>query len=101
MNRCERVDAFTASLGTAESLDWMLRAGEAGLTGFAVFDDHVLWRHVHGANASHAGLGAARHYPRALKVSLDRRRAGGGEPCSPSPLLGSAAPTGSPRDHGA
>jgi hypothetical protein len=39
MNRCERVDAFTASLGTAESLDWMLRAGEAGLTGFAVFDD--------------------------------------------------------------
>jgi hypothetical protein len=33
MNRYERVGAFAASLGTAEILDWMLRTGEAGLTG--------------------------------------------------------------------
>lgn len=36
MNRYERVSAFAASLGTADILDWMLRAGAAVLTGFAV-----------------------------------------------------------------
>jgi glycosyltransferase involved in cell wall biosynthesis len=72
----ERVGAFAASLGTAETLDWMLRADEARLTGFTV-PDHVLWRRIHGGNTSRAGLGAARHYPRALKASLDRRRACG------------------------
>lgn len=71
----ERVGAFAADLRVAETLDWALRAREAGLVEVTV-PDHVLWRRIHGANTSlieRASYGEMAHV---LKASLDRRRSG-------------------------
>jgi glycosyltransferase involved in cell wall biosynthesis len=72
----ERVGPFAPGLRVAECLDWLLRAREIGL-GEVTVRDHVLWRRVHGANNSLTGRSAMDEFPRALKASLDRRRAGG------------------------
>jgi glycosyltransferase involved in cell wall biosynthesis len=72
----ERVGPFAPGLRVAECLDWLLRARELGL-GEATVPDQVLWRRVHGANNSLTGRGAMHEFPRALKASLDRRRASG------------------------
>ncbi len=72
----ERVGPFASGLRIAETLDWLLRARELGL-GEATIADHVLWRRVHGANNSLTQRGAMHEFPRALKASLDRRRASG------------------------
>lgn len=72
----ERVGPFAAGLRVAECLDWLLRAREIGL-GEATVEAQVLWRRVHGANNSLSGRGSLHEFPRALKASLDRRRAAG------------------------
>jgi glycosyltransferase involved in cell wall biosynthesis len=70
----ERVGPFASGLRVAEALDWMLRAGEQAVRELTV-PDQVLWRRVHGANNSIANRDALAEFPRALKASLDRRRA--------------------------
>jgi cellulose synthase/poly-beta-1,6-N-acetylglucosamine synthase-like glycosyltransferase len=70
----ERVGPFAAGLRVAETLDWMLRARELDL-GEVTVQEHVLWRRVHGANHSLSARSSMSEYPRALKASLDRRRA--------------------------
>ncbi len=70
----ERVGSFAAGLRVAETLDWLLRARELGL-GEATVPEQVLWRRVHGANNSLTKRSSMYEYPRALKASLDRRRA--------------------------
>jgi glycosyltransferase involved in cell wall biosynthesis len=70
----ERVGPFTSGLRVAEGLDWLLRARELGL-GEATVDEQVQWRRVHGANNSLTQRGSMEEFPRALKQSLDRRRA--------------------------
>jgi len=70
----ERVGPFASGLHVAEALDWMLRAREQGLREVTV-PDLVLWRRVHGANNSIVNRASLGEFPRALKASLDRRRA--------------------------
>ena len=71
----ERVGPFAAGLRVAEGLDWLLRARELGITE-ATVSEQVLWRRVHGANNSLTARDSMSEFPRALKASLDRRRAG-------------------------
>jgi glycosyltransferase involved in cell wall biosynthesis len=70
----ERVGPFAAGLRIAEGLDWLLRAHEVGLRE-ATVEEQVQWRRVHGANNSLTGRDSLQEMPRALKASLDRRRA--------------------------
>jgi glycosyltransferase involved in cell wall biosynthesis len=70
----ERVGPFASGLRVAEALDWMLRAHELGLREMTL-PDQVLWRRVHGANNSITNRASLSEFPRALKASLDRRRA--------------------------
>jgi glycosyltransferase involved in cell wall biosynthesis len=72
----QRVGPFAPGLRVAECLDWLLRARELGL-GEVTVPDQVAWRRVHGANNSLTGRSAMHEFPRALKASLDRRRASG------------------------
>jgi glycosyltransferase involved in cell wall biosynthesis len=72
----ERVGPFASGLRVAEALDWMLRARERGLREVTV-SDLVMWRRVHGANNSIVNRASLGEFPRALKASLDRRRARG------------------------
>ena len=70
----ERVGPFAAGLRVAEGLDWLLRAHEIGLCEVTV-EEQVQWRRVHGANNSLTARDSLNELPRALKASLDRRRA--------------------------
>jgi glycosyltransferase involved in cell wall biosynthesis len=72
----ERVGPFTPDLRIAEGLDWLLRAHELGLRE-ATVDEQVQWRRAHGANNSLTQRESMHEFPRALKASLDRRRARG------------------------
>jgi glycosyltransferase involved in cell wall biosynthesis len=72
----ECVGGFATGLRVAEALDWLLRAREVGLRELTV-PEQVLWRRVHGGNNSVTQREALTEFPRALKASLDRRRAGG------------------------
>jgi len=72
----ERVGPFTPGLRVSEGLDWLLRAHELGLVE-ATVDVQVQWRRVHGANNSLTQRRSLDEFPRALKESLDRRRARG------------------------
>ena len=72
----ERVGPFARGLHVAEGLDWLLRAHELGLRE-ATVDEQVQWRRVHPANNSLLHRQAMAEFPRALKASLDRRRARG------------------------
>ena len=72
----ERVGPFTPGLRIAEGLDWLLRAHELGLRE-ATVDEQVQWRRAHGANNSLTQRQSMHEFPRALKASLDRRRARG------------------------
>jgi glycosyltransferase involved in cell wall biosynthesis len=69
----ERVGSFATDLRVAETLDWLLRAREAGLVEVTV-EDQALWRRVHGANNSLTQRASLSEFPRVLKASLDRRR---------------------------
>ncbi len=66
----ERIGPFRES-AVADALDWLLRARELPIRE-AVLPEQVLWRRVHGGNTSRTDY---REYARALKASLDRRRA--------------------------
>ncbi len=70
----ERVGAFSTSTHVAEGLDWLLRARELGLPELTI-EQQVIWRRVHGQNNSVRHRGEIGEYARALKASLDRRRA--------------------------
>jgi glycosyltransferase involved in cell wall biosynthesis len=70
----ERVGPFASGLDVAEALDWMLRAREADLRELTV-PAQILWRRVHGSNNSIVNRASLHEFPRALKASLDRRRA--------------------------
>ena len=70
----ERVGPFRPGLRVAEGLDWLLRAHELGLRE-ATVDEQVQWRRAHGANNSLTQRHSMHEFPRALKASLDRRRA--------------------------
>jgi glycosyltransferase involved in cell wall biosynthesis len=72
-----RVGPFATGLRVGEALDWLLRARDAGLCE-ATVQEQVLWRRVHGANNSLVHRGSMSEFPRALKASLDRRRASAG-----------------------
>jgi GT2 family glycosyltransferase len=72
----DRVGPFPTHTHVAEGLDWMLRARELGL-GEITLDDQVIWRRVHGENNSLRHRGEIGEFARALKASLDRRRAAG------------------------
>ena len=73
-----RVGPFATGVRVAEGLDWLLRAREAGL-GEVTIGNVVYWRRVHGANNSLTNRASLSEFPRALKASLDRRRAAAGE----------------------
>jgi glycosyltransferase involved in cell wall biosynthesis len=70
----ERVGPFPTDTRVAEGLDWLLRAREQRL-GELMLPDQVLWRRVHGDNNSLRHRAEIGEFPRALKASLDRRRA--------------------------
>jgi glycosyltransferase involved in cell wall biosynthesis len=70
----ERVGGFQAGL-RAEGLDWLLRARELGLID-ATVAEQVLWRRLHAANSSLGERRPLQEFPRLLKASRDRRRAG-------------------------
>jgi glycosyltransferase involved in cell wall biosynthesis len=70
----EVVGEFSTGTHVAEGLDWLLRAREQGLRELTI-EDQVLWRRVHGENNSVRHRGEIGEYARALKASLDRRRA--------------------------
>jgi glycosyltransferase involved in cell wall biosynthesis len=70
----ERVGPFSEDRAAAESLDWLLRAREAGLREVTI-PGQVLWRRVHGANLSFQRSAQRDGYLHALKASIDRRRA--------------------------
>jgi glycosyltransferase involved in cell wall biosynthesis len=72
----DRVGPFPTHTHVAEGLDWMLRARELGL-GESTLEDQVIWRRVHGENNSLRHRGEIGEFARALKASLDRRRAAG------------------------
>jgi glycosyltransferase involved in cell wall biosynthesis len=73
----ERVGPFATGFRVAECLDWMLRARELGL-GETTVTEQVVWRRVHGNNNSATNWDSMHEFPRVLKASLDRRRAGRG-----------------------
>jgi GT2 family glycosyltransferase len=70
----ERVGTFSTNTHVAEGLDWLLRARELGLEELTI-EQQVIWRRVHGQNNSVRHRGEIGEYARALKASLDRRRA--------------------------
>jgi len=73
----DAVGAFPTDTHVAEGLDWLLRARELSL-GELMLDEQVIWRRVHGQNNSVLHRSEIGEYARALKASLDRRRAASG-----------------------
>lgn len=72
----DAVGAFPTDTHVAEGLDWLLRARELSL-GELMLEEQVIWRRVHGENNSVLHRAEIGEYARALKASLDRRRAAG------------------------
>lgn len=74
----ERIGRFREDVRAGEFLDWLARANDAGLMSIRL-DLEVLARRLHGTNNSivHAGE-TRRDLARAIKDSLDRRRASAG-----------------------
>jgi len=69
-----RVGYFRPGLKIAEWLDWCLRAREAGLRE-RMMPDVLVRRRVHGGNTSYRQIDHRPNLVRAIKESLDRRRA--------------------------
>jgi glycosyltransferase involved in cell wall biosynthesis len=78
-----RVGPFPAGVRVAEGLDWLLRARELSVQDLTV-DDQVVWRRVHGENNSLRHRDSMGEFARALKASLDRRRAAASGPAPAS-----------------
>lgn len=73
-----QVGAFESGTGASESIDWVLRLQEAGLIA-AVASDALVYRRIHQSNTSRRQREIQRStYLRAIKRSLDRRRAAEG-----------------------
>ena len=70
----ERVGAFATDVVSGDTIDWILRATEAGVK-VHVLPDIVLERRIHTANHGLLRRDAQRDYLRVLKSALDRRRA--------------------------
>ena len=71
----ERVGAFSTEVVSGDTIDWILRATEAGVK-VRVLPDVVLQRRIHTTNHGLLRRDAQRDYLRVLKSALDRRRAG-------------------------
>ncbi len=71
----ERIGPFDERLRVGEFVEWMSRARDLGL-GIRMIDQTVARRRVHGGNTVLTRSNA--DYLRAIKMTLDRRRAGGG-----------------------
>lgn len=69
----DAVGRFDPGASSAQSVDWVVRALDAGLA-MGMIPDVVLLRRLHRDNHSHERLQLGA-YPRILKASLDRRRA--------------------------
>lgn len=71
-----RAGPFDTALKVGEMLDWVSRAELAGL-GFLAIDTLVMRRRIHGSNTTlrQAPAQSRAEYLRALKATLDRRRA--------------------------
>jgi glycosyltransferase involved in cell wall biosynthesis len=69
-----RVGGFKPGLKIAEWLDWGLRAQEAGLRSL-MLNEVLLHRRIHGSNSSFTQIDQPPNLVRAIKESLDRRRA--------------------------
>jgi glycosyltransferase involved in cell wall biosynthesis len=69
------VGPFDITRGAAEFVDWVSRIASAGLVGRSVAGV-VLRRRVHGSNTTLRSPAKSRDYIRALRDTLDRRRAG-------------------------
>ena len=71
-----RAGPFDSALKVGEMLDWVSRAELAGLC-FASIDTLVMRRRIHGRNTTlqQAPAQSRAEYLRALKATLDRRRA--------------------------
>jgi glycosyltransferase involved in cell wall biosynthesis len=69
----ERIGGFNVSLKQGEMFEFAARFADAGLA-IACIPETVLLRRIHDTNMMRPDRGAARNYPRALKVVLDRRR---------------------------
>jgi GT2 family glycosyltransferase len=70
----DRIGLFDTTYHASDDLDWMLRARDLG-TPMAMLPDCLLLRRVHQANMSSRSAPMLREVGRALKASLDRRRA--------------------------
>lgn len=70
----DRVGPFDATLRLGESMDWIARAEEAGLS-MAMLDEVVLRRRIHGSNTVLTEARQHSDYLRALRASIERRRA--------------------------
>ena len=69
----ERVGEFSAGLATGETIDWFLRAAEAGVRG-VVLSNVVLRRRIHTTNHGILQRDTRGDYIRIIKSALDRRR---------------------------
>ena len=70
----DRVGPFDPSFRIGETIDWVARADQAGVTN-AVVEAVVLLRRVHTTNTTAQLRDDKAEYLRVLKASLDRRRA--------------------------
>ena len=70
----EQVGAFSTDVVSGDTIDWILRATEAGVK-VHVLRDVVLERRIHTTNHGLLRRDGQRDYLRVLKSALDRRRA--------------------------
>lgn len=72
----ERVGEFDTTFEVGETLDWIARAEEQGLT-MGLVDSVVLHRRIHSSNTVRKTQRLQADYLRSLRASLQRRRAAG------------------------
>ena len=69
-----KVGMFETESKVGEVVDWFVRAREQGLN-IKVLPELFLWRRIHGRNNGIRNKGFSKDYVKALKRSIDRRRA--------------------------
>jgi glycosyltransferase involved in cell wall biosynthesis len=74
----EQVGGFDETMRTAEDVDWLLRASEAGVE-IARLPDVLLRRRVHAASITQDAVASREGHFRALKARIERHRARGAE----------------------
>ncbi len=73
------VGPFVESYRYGSDADWFIRAKEAGIGGVVV-PEVLLWKRLHGDNESRHAAGNLAELRRALKASIDRKRASSSQP---------------------